>query len=84
MFITYSVLKCKLLATSFLTFSTFILSGKNDKSNQIKQFIPLHDFDKCWYTLTKIKWLNIYNGKSCVGGQLLRKPYISQDHIMPR
>ena len=76
MCITYSVLSCK-LATSFSTFSTF-------KSNQIKQFIVLHDFYKFWYTLTKIKWLNIFNGKSCVGRRLVRKPYISEDHIMGR
>ena len=54
------------------------------KSNKIKQFILLHDFYKFWYTLTKIKWLNIYNGKSCVGRRLVRKPYISQDHITRR
>ena len=54
------------------------------KSNQIKQFILLHDSYKFWYTLTKIKRLNIYNGKSCVGRRLLRKPYISQDHITRR
>ena len=36
-------------------------------SNQMKQFILLHDFYKFWYTLTKIKWLNISNRKSCVG-----------------
>ena len=52
--------------------------GEEHSLNQIKsnQFILLHDFYKFWYTLTKIKWLNIYNGKSCVGRQLLRKPYI--------
>ena len=54
------------------------------KSNQIKQFILSHDFYKFWYTLTKIKWLNIYSGKSCVGKRLVRKPYISQDHITRR
>ena len=35
-------------------------------------------------TPTKIKWGNIYNGKSCVGRRLVRKPYISQDHITQR
>ena len=54
------------------------------KSNQIKQLILLHAFYKFWYTLGKIKWLNIYNGKSCVGRRFVRKSYISQDHIMQR
>ena len=54
------------------------------KSNQMKQFIILHDFYKCCCTLTKITWLNIYNGKSCVGRQLVRKLYISQDLITRR
>ena len=43
MCITYSVLSCK-LATSFSTFSTFILSGKNDKSNQIKSNQTIYCF----------------------------------------
>ena len=54
------------------------------EKTQIKQFILLHDSYKFWYTLTKIKRLNIYNGKSCVGRRLLRKHYISQDHITRR
>ena len=29
----------------------------------------------------KNKMAKLYNGKSCVGRRLVRKPYISQDHI---
>ena len=53
----------------------------NSKSNQIKKFILLHDFYKFWYTVTKIKCLSIYNGRSCVGRQLVRKPDISREDI---
>ena len=53
-------------------------------NNQIKAIYSFTWFYKFWYILIKIKWLNIYNGKSCVGRRLVRKPYISQDHITRR
>ena len=43
-----------------------------DVTKQIKsKFILLHDFYKFCYTQTKTKWLNICNGKSCAGRQLI-------------
>ena len=57
----------------------FIESMAKVKSNQRNVF-----FLKFWDILTKIKWLNIYIRKSCVGRRLVRKPYINQDRANQR
>ena len=57
----------------------FIESMAKVKSNQRNVF-----FLKFWDILTKIKWLNIYIRKSCVGRRLVRKPYINQDRVNQR
>ena len=56
---------------------SFVKLGKEEcercdlhKSNQIKQFILLHDFYKFWYTLTKIKWLNFTVENHMCGDEL--------------
>ena len=53
------------------------------KSNQIKAIYSF-TFSEFWYILIQIKWLNIYNWKSCMGRGIVRKPYINQDHITQR
>ena len=62
----------------------FIESKTEVKSNQIKEMYSFTKFLKFWDILTKIKWLNIYIRKSCVGRRLVRKPYINQDRAMQR